>query len=282
MSSQEPTEPTPEEMRLLAAWRTFFETNCKADFAALGEIEDSVWGFEIQWEALNQHKGLGIAFMSNRTTCIKFGTAVLEEQFALHNLIPRPVIRVIGFSELNRYHINDLQMRDRTRFLRFDAVVHSSSRAMGWLKRSAYQCRTCKHEWLIDEQLARARKKAETCPLCYKQARAMLLEGADPVEVPDCRNINMDLERNYYEDVQYMELFDPTSLMGDDAPEDVPTIMAVVSDEYVDQFKPGQCLTVNATIGVDHLPSRDYLRDTRRILRLDVHSIEEGFSLHEE
>jgi hypothetical protein len=70
--------------------------------------------------------------------------------------------------------------------------------------------------------------------------------------------------------------------MGDDAPEDVPTIMAVVSDEYVDQFKPGQCLTVNATIGVDHLPSRDYLRDTRRILRLDVHSIEEGFSLHEE
>ena len=65
-----------------------------------------------------------------------------------------------------------------------------------------------------------------------------------------------------------MELFDPTSLMGDEAPEDVPTIMAVVSDEYVDQFKPGQCLTVNATIGVDHLPSRDYLRDTRRILRL--------------
>ena len=42
MSSQEPTEPTPEEMRLLAAWRTFFETNCKADFAALGEIEDSL------------------------------------------------------------------------------------------------------------------------------------------------------------------------------------------------------------------------------------------------
>ncbi|MFB1005846.1 MAG: hypothetical protein QMC59_05120, partial [Candidatus Poseidoniaceae archaeon] len=91
-----------------------------------------------------------------------------------------------------------------------------------------------------------------------------------------------DLERNYYEDVQYMELFDPNSLRNDELPEDVPTIMAVVSDEYVNQFQPGQCLTVNAAIGLDHLPSRDYLRDTRRILRLDVHSVEEGFSLHEE
>ena len=282
MSNEQPTEPTSEEMRLLAAWRTFFESNCKAEFAALSSIEDSVWGFEIQWEALEAHQGLGTSFMSNRLKCLESGSIVLEEQFALHNLMPRPVIRIIGFPELNRYHINDLRMRDRTRFLRFDAVVHSASRAMGWLKHSAYQCNSCKHEWKIDEQLARARKKAEVCPLCYKIARDMLLDDADLKDIPDARNIKMDLESNYYEDVQYMELFDPTSLKGDALPEDVPTIMAVVTDEYVDQFSPGQCLTVNAVIGVDHLPSRDYLRDTRRILRLDVHSIEEGFSLHEE
>ena len=55
MSPKRPTEPTVEEQRLLGAWRTFFESNCKADFAALSSIEDSVWGFEIQWDDLDQH-----------------------------------------------------------------------------------------------------------------------------------------------------------------------------------------------------------------------------------
>ncbi len=282
MSPRVPTEPTPEEQRLLAAWRTFFEANCKADFAALASIDDSVWGFEIQWEQLEKHEGLGLAFMSDMSTCLASGTIVLEEQFSLHNLSPRPVIRVLGFSELNRYHIADLRMRDRTRFLRFDAVVHSTSRAMGWLKRAAYACRACKHEWVAQAQLARARKKLETCPMCLKNAIALLDAGGKREDLPDPRNFSMDLERNYYEDVQYMELFDPTSLQSDDLPEDVPTIMAILSEEYVNQFQPGQCLTVNATVGIDHLPSRDYIRDTRRILRLDVHSIEEGFSLHED
>ena len=110
----------------------------------------------------------------------------------------------------------------------------------------------------------------------------MHMKGAKREDLPDPRDIRMDLERNYYEDIQYIELFDPTCLRDEELPDDVPTITAVVSDEYVNQFSPGQCITVNALIGVDHLPSRDYIRDTRRILRLDVHSVEEGFSLHEE
>ena len=282
MSPKRPTEPTVEEQRLLGAWRTFFESNCKADFAALSSIEDSVWGFEIQWDDLDQHEGLGIAFMSDMPKCLELGRIVLEEQFSLHNLSPRPVIRVVAFPELNRYHIADLRMRDRTRFLRFDAVVHSTSRAMGWLKRAAYSCRECKHEWVEHEQLARPRKKLEMCPMCFENAVAIMDEGGKKEDLPDPRNFTMDLERNYYEDVQYVELFDPSSLQNEELPEDVPTIMAILSEEYVNQFQPGQCLTVNAKVGIDHLPTRDYLRDTRRILRLDVHSIEEGFSLHEE
>ena len=101
-------------------------------------------------------------------------------------------------------------------------------------------------------------------------------------DLPDPFDIRMDLETNYYEDIQYVELFDPTCLKDEQLPDDVPTITAVLTDEYVDQFSPGDCITVNAMIGVDHLPSRDYIRDTRRILRLDIHSVEEGFSLHEE
>jgi DNA replicative helicase MCM subunit Mcm2 (Cdc46/Mcm family) len=282
MSKKNGTEPTPEEKKLLAAWRTFFQKNCKADFAALATSEEDVWGFELQWSLLETHKGLGQSFLNDMEKCLHSGQIVIEEQFRNHNIKPRPIIRIVGISELHRYHLTDLRMRDRTRFLRFDAVVHSTSRAMGWLKRSAYTCNECTHEWVIKEALARARTKAEACPMCLRRGLDLLLEGAKREDLPDPRDIRMDLERNYYEDIQYVELFDPTCLRDEELPDDVPTITAVVSDEYVNQFSPGQCITVNALIGVDHLPSRDYIRDTRRILRLDIHSVEEGFSLHEE
>jgi DNA replicative helicase MCM subunit Mcm2 (Cdc46/Mcm family) len=282
MSSEKGTQPTPEEQRMLAAWRTFFQEHCKAEFAALSSLEDDVWGFEIQWSDLEGHQGLGEVFMNEMSKCLESGQIVLEEQFLHHGLHPRPVIRVVGFSELYRYHLVDLRMRDRMRFLRFDAVVHSISRAMGWLKRSGYVCNECGHEWTVEERLARERKKANLCTACLQVCREMRAKGASIDELPNFENVSMDLERNFYEDIQYVELFDPNLLQSEELPDDVPTITAVLTDEYVDRFSPGDCLTVNAAIGVDHLPSRDYIRDTRRILRLDIHSVEEGFSLHEE
>ena len=157
MSKKNGTEPTPEEKKLLAAWRTFFQKNCKADFAALTTSEEDVWGFELQWSLLETHKGLGQSFLNDMEKCLHSGQIVIEEQFRNHNIKPRPVIRIVGISELHRYHLVDLRMRDRTRFLRFDAVVHSTSRAMGWLKRSAYTCNECAHEWEIGRASCRER-----------------------------------------------------------------------------------------------------------------------------
>ena len=282
MSKNTGTEPTPKEKQLLAAWRTFFQKNSKADFAALEGSEEEVWGFEIRWSDLEAHKGLGQSFLSDMEKCLHSGQIVIEEQFRNHNIKPRPVIRIVGISELNRYHLIDLRMRDRTRFLRFDAVVHSTSRAMGWLKRSAYICNVCTHQWTVNERLARPREEVEYCGVCLRNGIKKRKEGVKKEDLPDPFDIRMDLETNYYEDIQYVELFDPTCLKDDQLPEDVPTITAVLNDEYVDQFSPGDCITINAKIGVDHLPSRDYIRDTRRILRLDIHSVEEGFSLHKE
>ena len=185
MSKKTGTEPTPKEKQLLAAWRTFFQKNSKADFAASEGSEEAVWGFEIKWSDLEAHKGLGQSFLSDMDKCLQSGQIVIEEQFRNHNIKPRPVIRIVGISELNRYHLIDLRMRDRTRFLRFDAVVHSTSRAMGWLKRSAYICNVCSHQWTVDERLARPRKEVEYCGVCLRNGIKKRQKGAKKEDLPD-------------------------------------------------------------------------------------------------
>jgi len=52
----------------------------------------------------------------------------------------------------------------------------------------------------------------------------------------------------------------------------------VVFDEYVGQFSRGDMLTINAEVAVDPLVNRDFIRDTRRMIFLKSHSIEEGLS----
>ena len=59
-------------------------------------------------------------------------------------------------------------------------------------------------------------------------------------------------------------------------------IQVVVFDEYVGQFSKGDCLTLNAVVAVDPLINRDFIRDTRRMIFLKTHSIEEGFSNHDD
>lgn len=47
-----------------------------------------------------------------------------------------------------------------------------------------------------------------------------------------------------------------------------------MDDELVATLKEGQFVKVNAVVEVDHLPGRDYIKDTRRLLILRVLSVE--------
>jgi hypothetical protein len=52
--------------------------------------------------------------------------------------------------------------------------------------------------------------------------------------------------------------------------------IGVVNDEYVGDLVTGSIHRINAEIAVDHLPNRDFIKDTRRIILLNIHSIEES------
>ena len=280
MKRKSPTEPPADSQKTLESWRLLFESDTYSnDLDALPGNSDPVFGFEVEWDDLADYDDLQVKFSENMVPTLFCGNQVLKEQYTDRYMSTRPVIRVVNLPEDRAYEVSQLRMRDRTRLLTFDGIVVSTSPIIGWLKISVHQCNDCDAKWTIDERLARPREKVKYCRLCLD----IILSNMDSKKPKsfhkEPNDITMVAEENYYEDVQYLEIVSPDMLENGMA-ESGESFQVVVFDEYVGQFAKGDCLTINAVVAVDPLINRDFIRDTRRMIFLKAHSVEEGFSNH--
>ena len=280
MKRKSPTEPPADSQKTLESWRLLFESDTYSnDLDALPGNSEPVFGFEVEWNDLADYDDLQVKFSENMVPTLFCGNQVLKEQYTDRNMSTRPVIRVVNLPDDRAYEVSQLRMRDRTRLLTFDGIVVSTSPIIGWLKISVHQCNDCDAKWTIDERLARPREKVKYCRLCLD----IILSNMDSKKPKsfhkEPNDITMVAEENYYEDVQYLEIVSPDMLENGMA-ESGESFQVVVFDEYVGQFAKGDCLTINAVVAVDPLINRDFIRDTRRMIFLKAHSVEEGFSNH--
>ena len=280
MKRKSPTEPPADSQKTLESWRLLFESDTYSnDLDALPGNSDPVFGFEVEWNDLADYDDLQVKFSENMVPTLFCGNQVLKEQYTDRYMSTRPVIRVVNLPEDRAYEVSQLRMRDRTRLLTFDGIVVSTSPIIGWLKISVHQCNDCDAKWTIDERLARPREKVKYCRVCLD----IILSNMDSKKPKsfhkEPNDITMVAEENYYEDVQYLEIVSPDMLENGMA-ESGESFQVVVFDEYVGQFAKGDCLTINAVVAVDPLINRDFIRDTRRMIFLKAHSVEEGFSNH--
>ena len=280
MKRKSPTEPPADSQKTLESWRLLFESDTYSnDLDALPGNSDPVFGFEVEWDDLADYDDLQVKFSENMVPTLFCGNQVLKEQYTDRYMSTRPVIRVVNLPEDRAYEVSQLRMRDRTRLLTFDGIVVSTSPIIGWLKISVHQCNDCDAKWTIDERLARPREKVKYCRVCLD----IILSNMDSKKPKsfhkEPNDITMVAEENYYEDVQYLEIVSPDMLENGMA-ESGESFQVVVFDEYVGQFAKGDCLTINAVVAVDPLINRDFIRDTRRMIFLKAHSVEEGFSNH--
>jgi DNA replicative helicase MCM subunit Mcm2 (Cdc46/Mcm family) len=280
MKRKSPTEPPADSQKTLESWRLLFESDTYSnDLDALPGNSEPVFGFEVEWNDLADYDDLQVKFSENMVPTLFCGNQVLKEQYTDRYMSTRPVIRVVNLPEDRAYEVSQLRMRDRTRLLTFDGIVVSTSPIIGWLKISVHQCNDCDAKWTIDERLARPREKVKYCRVCLD----IILSNMDSKKPKsfhkEPNDITMVAEENYYEDVQYLEIVSPDMLENGMA-ESGESFQVVVFDEYVGQFAKGDCLTINAVVAVDPLINRDFIRDTRRMIFLKAHSVEEGFSNH--
>lgn len=273
MATKKDTEPNQNDQLILEAWRLLFESEAYCNDMKVPE-DEAVFGFEIQWSDLEQNKHLLMNFTENTDYTLDLGNLVLKEQFGLRDLPTRPVIRVVNLPESRNYEVSELRMRDRNRLLRFDAIITDVSFAMGWLKKSTYQCNDCGVKWVVNERMARERKRVKYCRKCLLEIFKDRDSSKAKPFYKDPDDFSMVTEENSYEDVQYLEFSSPNMIIDDKWGES--TFQAVVFDEYVGMYSKGDMLTFNATVQIDPMPGRDFVRDTRRKIVLKVHSIEEG------
>jgi len=90
-------------------------------------------------------------------------------------------------------------------------------------------------------------------------------------------NFKMIVEDCYYEDIEYLNALEVSfDSDGNLLKLGGGKFHGVVNDEYVGNLIPGSIHRINAKIAVDHLPNRNFIKDTRRIILLKIHSIEES------
>ena len=203
---------------------------------------------------------------------------VLNEQFGKAGVHMRGTLRVVRLSDEYRTSINELRMRNRNTIVAVDVNVVSTSDPYGWLKLAKYRCRDCKDEVEIPQRRARERESPRFCSSCLKSAREEGDEEAFRLfAMMHTPNFAMVMEECYYEDAQTLVVQGVSSTSDGTVlrPAGVATHMAIVSDELVGAMEVSTYYRLNGLVKVEPLPDRNFVKDTRRMLVVDVFSAEQ-------
>lgn len=278
MSSTEKVEVEPEEQDALREWREIVEEHYLPDIARLEGLEDSVHGFHIQHNLIDEKPTLRRLFHENPTRALELGSRVMREQFEAHNIPTRPVVRVVGLSENYLNRVDELRMRDRNALVCLDVKINDVSHPYGWLKMAKYVCRDCGTPREVKQRRARERESPAFCMNCLRE----VWDAKGTQDLPmgifnPTANFRMVVEECNYEDVQDISM---SQITYNKEHHIISTssrnqIIGTVSDDLVDHVGDFPYARVNGIVRVQPVPDRNFAKDTRRLLSIDVISVEE-------
>ncbi len=278
MSPTEKVEVEPEDQDALREWREIVEAHYLPDIARLEGLEDSVHGFHIQHKLIDKKPTLRRLFHENPTRALELASRIMREQFEAHNIPTRPVVRVVGLSENYLNRVDELRMRDRNALVCLDVKINDVSQPYGWLKLAKYECRDCGTPTEVKQRRARERESPALCMTCLRK----VWEAKDTEDLPmgmfnPRPNFRMVIEECNYEDVQDISMSQITynkehHLISTSSRNQ---IIGTVSDDLVDQVGDFPYARINGIVRVQPVPDRNFAKDTRRLLSIDVISVEE-------
>lgn len=278
MSPPKNVKIDPEEQAALREWKALIVGHYKDDIARLQGMEDSVHGFHIEHHLIDAQPTLRHMFHENPVRALEFGHRIMREQFAANKIPTRPVIRVVGLSENYLNRVDELRMRDRNDLVCLDVKINDVSQPYGWLKQAKYECRDCETMTAVDQRRARERESPRVCRVCLDKVFADMDTKDMPMGLFHPRpNFRMLTEECTYEDVQDISMSQITynsehRLINCSTRNQ---ILGTVADDLVDAIKTSQYLRINGIVRVQPVPDRNFAKDTRRLLSIDILSVEE-------
>lgn len=276
MSPPKKVDVDPEEQQMLREWRELVEEHYIEDIQHLKGHPDILCGFEVMHAHLDEKETLRLQFHIDPTRTLELGTRIMREQFEHHDVHMRPVIRVVSFPENYLRRVDDLRMRDRNRVVALDVKIIDVSQPYGWLKLAVYECRRCGTPAHLPQRRARERDRPKYCEPCFEELLESAQKGErDPREfLPP--TFRMVTEECTYEDVQDLRMCQVT-YNSDHHVLNTSTkhpILGTVTDDLVGEVMQSGYARVNGIVRVQPIPERTFARDTRRLLSIDVLSVE--------
>ncbi len=278
MSPPKKVDVNPDEQIVLREWRELIVENYENDIARLEGLEESVQGFHVEHALMDQKDTLRRFFHEKPTRALELGSRIMREQFDNHHIPTRPVLRVVGLSENYLNRVDDLRMRDRNDLVSLDVKINEVSHAYGWLKLAVYECMDCESRVEVPQRRARERESPVLCRPCLNQA----MEGFKNTDIPRSfirpqSDFLMVVEECKYEDVQDISMSQITynsehHLINCSTRNQ---ILGTITDDLVDQLRPSTYMRINGIVRVQPVPDRTFSKDTRRLLSIDILSVEE-------
>ena len=240
-------------------------------------LEMNVFGFEVQHDVMSKDKVLKTEFHLNPARTLSMGDKVLKEQFDQNGVLTRPIVRVVNLSTNYHRTMDELRMRDRDKLLSVDVKIAHVSHPYGWLKSAIYKCRDCGTSTIVEQRRARERESPSVCHICLQKS----LEGIETKNIPMTHfyprpNFRMLVDECYYEDVQDISMRQ-ISYNKDHHLIQCSTkfeLIGTLADDLVGDIDSSSFMRVNGILRVQPIPTRNFAKDTRRLLSIDVISAE--------
>ncbi len=278
MSPPRKVDVDPDAQSVLREWRELIVEHYQKDIARLEGMDESVHGFHIEHALIDKKETLRRFFHENPTRALELGSQIMREQFDQHNILTRPVLRVVGLSKNYLNRVDELRMRDRNGLVCLDVKINEVSHPYGWLKLAVYECTDCETRVEVPQRRARERESPYLCRSCLQQA----MEGYNTTDIPRSfirpnSDFTLVVEDCKYEDVQDISMSQITynsehHLINCSTRNQ---ILGTLADDLVDQLRPSTYVRVNGIVRVQPVPDRTFAKDTRRLLSIDILSVEE-------
>jgi DNA replicative helicase MCM subunit Mcm2 (Cdc46/Mcm family) len=277
MPSEHEIDLDPEEQAILRAWRLLVSKHYLEDIQHLQGNPGIIHGFEIAHRLVCDYEDLRMSFHLNPTRFHELGHQVMREQFDENMVRMRPIIRVVELDEDYHRRIDTLRMRDRNKVVSITVKINDISPSYGWVQEAVYECKRCKEQTTMKQRRARERESPSHCETCFARLLKRLDMEEEPYSVrPPRPQFVMSTEHSNYEDVQDIQMcqavFSEEGELLHVSQED--EMVGVVSDDLVGELEKGSCARVNGIVRVEPFPNRTFSKDTRRVLSLQVLSVE--------
>jgi DNA replicative helicase MCM subunit Mcm2 (Cdc46/Mcm family) len=277
MSADNPIDLGEKDQQVLAAWRILFEKEYLPEIKDLEGLEMNVFGFEVEHDVMSKDNVLKTEFHLNPARTLSMGDKVLKEQFDQNGVLTRPIVRVVNLSTNYHRTMDELRMRDRDKLLSVDVKIAHVSHPYGWLKSAIYKCKDCGASATVEQRRARERESPSVCRICLQKS----IEGIDTKDIPLAHfyprpNFRMVTDECYYEDVQDISMRQ-ISYNKDHHLIQCSTkfeLIGTLADDLVGDIESSSFMRVNGILRVQPIPTRNFAKDTRRLLSIDVISVE--------